>query len=295
MITASRDDKDIEVYCYDIFPGVVVRKMIIRHDGFVEERERSDKLEINYCVNGRFETQFSNSDRLLMTPGDFSISQFNGKNGTRSYSQFPMRYYEGICIMVDCGIATEWMKKHVGEFTVDFFRLREAVLSKHWYWAGKINEKGKTLLEEIYEEVDCEDNIYMRLKLIELFFKLQKWTSVEFETLYIGKEKLSLMKKVRDYLIENRDDYSSVDTIAKRFGISSSQLQKQFHEVYGMSLYQYLKEYRLEQAAMELAEGRRQIMDIALDAGFSNASKFSEGFKKRYGVTPKKYRMKKIS
>ena len=58
-----------------------------------------------------------------------------------------------------------------------------------------------------------------------------------------------------------------------------------------MPVYQYVKQYRLEQATMELVNGSRPITEIALDAGFSSVSKFGESFRKRYGVTPTQYRM----
>ena len=61
--------------------------------------------------------------------------------------------------------------------------------------------------------------------------------------------------------------------------------------MYGVTVYHYIKEYRLEQAAVELVRGTKSVTQIAQNAGYDNASKFSECFKKRYGVTPSQYRM----
>ena len=55
-------------------------------------------------------------------------------------------------------------------------------------------------------------------------------------------------------------------------------------------MYRYIKEYRLEQAAVELVRSTRPVTQIAQSAGYDNASKFSESFKKRYGATPSQYR-----
>ena len=55
-------------------------------------------------------------------------------------------------------------------------------------------------------------------------------------------------------------------------------------------MYHYIKEYRLEQAAVELIRSGQSITQIAQRAGYDNASKFSECFKKRYGATPSQYR-----
>ena len=41
---------------------------------------------------------------------------------------------------------------------------------------------------------------------------------------------------------------------------------------------------------MELSGSERRIVEIALDAGYESASKFSSAFKQRYGVPPSAYR-----
>ena len=55
-------------------------------------------------------------------------------------------------------------------------------------------------------------------------------------------------------------------------------------------MYHYLREYRLEQAAVELSRSEKRVVDVAMDAGYDSASKFTEAFKKRYGLTPSAFR-----
>ena len=64
--------------------------------------------------------------------------------------------------------------------------------------------------------------------------------------------------------------------------MSVSHLQKLFKQIYGVPVYHYIKEYRLEQAAVELVRSARPVTEIAQDAGYDNASKFSACFKERY-------------
>ena len=78
--------------------------------------------------------------------------------------------------------------------------------------------------------------------------------------------------------------------LAAEHEISVSHLQKLFKQIYGMPIYHYIREYRLEQAAVALVRSARSITEIAQDAGYDNASKFSACFKARYGATPSKYR-----
>ena len=82
----------------------------------------------------------------------------------------------------------------------------------------------------------------------------------------------------------------SLAQLAAEHAISVSHLQKLFKQTYGMPVYHYIKEYRLEQAAVELVRSTKSVTQIAQHAGYDNASKFSESFKKRYGKTPSHYR-----
>ena len=57
-----------------------------------------------------------------------------------------------------------------------------------------------------------------------------------------------------------------------------------------MPVYHYLREYRLEQAAVELSRSEKRVVDVAMDAGYDSASKFAAAFRERYGVTPSAFR-----
>ena len=112
---------------------------------------------------------------------------------------------------------------------------------------------------------------------------------------YYSAEQTLLAHHLRDHLLTNREGYVSLAQLAAEHEMSVSHLQKLFKQVYGVPVYRYIKEYRLEQAAVELVRSRKPITEIAQRAGYDNASKFSESFKKRYGKTPSRYRADKTN
>jgi AraC-like DNA-binding protein len=65
---------------------------------------------------------------------------------------------------------------------------------------------------------------------------------------------------------------------------------KFFKETMGTGFTAYLIDYRLEIAAEMLLESSDNILEIALRTGFESLSYFNRSFKKKYGVTPGKYR-----
>lgn len=65
---------------------------------------------------------------------------------------------------------------------------------------------------------------------------------------------------------------------------------KLFKELTGRTFTQYLKDFRLELAADQLAGSSRKIIEIAENTGFANHSYFTRSFIAKYGVSPSDYR-----
>ncbi len=278
------------IKAYEIFPGLQAFKVMYQKDGLIEKRKKSNELEINFCVGGRFECEFTERDIGILKPGDMSVSMFDGKNGVESYSRFPMGFYEGLSILVDCDRATEWLRRFSGDFAVDVNMLKNKLLANHWYQAGEAGLRCEHVFREIYDGIDHEPQRFMQLKVIELFMLMERFAPSRRRDVYYPRGQVALIKHIRDHIITDGSYYSSVEQLAKDHDLSAPQLQKLFRDVFGMPIYRYLKEYRLERAAVDLIGTETSIMDLAQNAGFSNASKFSQSFKKRYGMTPSQYR-----
>ena len=72
--------------------------------------------------------------------------------------------------------------------------------------------------------------------------------------------------------------------------ISTKATEKYFKEIYGLSIYAYLKEKRIQKAAELLRETNHEIGKIAGMVGYDNASKFSNSFKSIMGINPSEYK-----
>lgn len=78
-----------EIHCCQLLDGVSVMLMRLEMQSYTEIRTQTGLLELNFCVNGRFETRFSLRDHVLLKPGDMAISCYDGVHGTQSESHFP--------------------------------------------------------------------------------------------------------------------------------------------------------------------------------------------------------------
>ena len=98
-------------------------------------------------------------------------------------------------------------------------------------------------------------------------------------------------QKFIDHILELMDKHLSdekydVDTFARDLGMSRRQLYRKFAALYGLSVNEFMKDYRLKQAAKMLVEKKLSISEIAFATGFTSLSYFSNLFHKKFGMTP---------
>lgn len=125
--------------------------------------------------------------------------------------------------------------------------------------------------------------------LFQLMFLLVS-NSTAGEEKTVGIKSLEKVKFILTYIAENYQRSISIEEISGECYYSKSYFMKFFKANMGMGFVQYLNDYRLEAAAELLSRSDRNILDIAINTGFDNLSYFNRCFKKKFGVTPGKYR-----
>ena len=62
-----------------------------------------------------------------------------------------------------------------------------------------------------------------------------------------------------------------------------------FKEFYGVPVYTFLLNYKLDYAKKLLEENQLNVSEIALQIGYTNSSHFIAAFKKKFNITPKQF------
>ena len=104
------------------------------------------------------------------------------------------------------------------------------------------------------------------------------------------RKSLDKVKTVLSYVEEHYQEPITIEEIAAQCYYSKSYFMRFFKETMGTGFIQFLNDYRLEIAAKLLLSGDGTVLDAAMQSGFENLSYFTRSFKKKYGVTPGKYR-----
>jgi len=99
---------------------------------------------------------------------------------------------------------------------------------------------------------------------------------------------------VRQYIDRHFRDDLKISDLADRFYISVYYLTHSFKDLTGYSPKQYILLNRLSYAKSLLADRELSIKQVAIQSGFYDSSSFIRSFKKEFGITPNRYRYKRL-
>jgi two-component system response regulator YesN len=101
----------------------------------------------------------------------------------------------------------------------------------------------------------------------------------------------SIILKAQEYVRDHYGDESlALDDVCGALGVSNSYFSTIFKKTTGKSFVAYLTDYRMELAAQMLIETDEKSYIVAKSVGYTDANYFSYVFKRRFGVSPSKYR-----
>jgi AraC family transcriptional regulator len=81
-----------------------------------------------------------------------------------------------------------------------------------------------------------------------------------------------------------------LEELAQVACFSSFHFHRVFAAMTGETIADHVRRLRLERAAMELRSGAKQVIQVALDAGYEAHEAFTRAFKAAYGVSPAEFR-----
>jgi len=104
------------------------------------------------------------------------------------------------------------------------------------------------------------------------------------------RDKETLIDEIKDYIdCYISDDTLSPSTIAAAFQISTRYVHKIFEEE-DYKIGAWIMRRRLERSCNDLVSAKSSITSIAFRWGFKDHAHYSRAFKRRFGITPSKYR-----
>lgn len=281
---------------YEIFKGVKVFYNDI-HTSKMTSSIPKDSLnerryEINHCREGRFECVLRDGTVTYMEAGDFAINLISNSS---KESFFSISHYHGVTFCITPSEFDEELHLLEKMFEIDY----EVVLNELCYENKLFIQRATSEIEHIFFEMyKVPDDIvigYLKVKFQELFLYLTavKNNMSYSDRQYFAKNNIEIAKKINEYVLQNFTETITYEKLSETFHIKITTMKNCYKSIYGETINDTIIKKRLEEAALLLKNSALSITGIAIQVGYTDHSKFSNAFKKRYNLTPSEY--KKIS
>ena len=104
------------------------------------------------------------------------------------------------------------------------------------------------------------------------------------------KEEQKFLLRCREIIDDNigNPDFN-VDFLAEKLAMSHSTLYKKLKQMTGMSLIEFVNDYKIYKAVQAFKEGQTNVVKVAEMCGFGDIKNFRQLFKRKMNMTPKQY------
>lgn len=138
---------------------------------------------------------------------------------------------------------------------------------------------------ELYRKGKC-------LEILALYFHRREDLDLAQCPFLGDEENVARIRQAKRLLIDRLSQPPTLKELALEIGLNEYKLKEGFKNIYGKTVFQFLNDYRLDTARQLLDQGSVRVNDAAYQIGYANPSHFIAAFRKKFGVTPKKYLLK---
>ena len=107
----------------------------------------------------------------------------------------------------------------------------------------------------------------------------------------MGMDKIKKISEVLHYIEDHLGEIGNYEQVADAFCFSPYYFHRLFFRCCRKPIAAYIRERRLEKAALLLADPDKTITSVCFECGFNSSQAFSRAFRNRYGIPPGDYRM----
>ena len=106
----------------------------------------------------------------------------------------------------------------------------------------------------------------------------------------MNREKVEAVGKMQDYIHSHINDPITLYDLSQTCGFSPWHASRIFKELIEKTPFDYIRAYRISQAALKLRDENVKVIDVAFDFVFDTHEGFTRAFSKQFGINPFKYK-----
>ncbi len=134
------------------------------------------------------------------------------------------------------------------------------------------------------------DTLFLQGKILELLAReVEMLCGPSPGKISFQAEDIQKLQKARTILMHQMAAPPTIASLARKVGINERKMKQGFKELFGTTLYGFLRDYRMVQARLMFEQEHKSVTDVAFAVGYSNVSHFGVVFRQYYGVRPGEY------
>lgn len=137
--------------------------------------------------------------------------------------------------------------------------------------------------------------LYMESKALELiglyFDRLLPDLPLQQAASPANRDEVDRIVLARDILLSRIEDPPTLLELASQVSLNDRKLKQGFRQVFGTTVFNYLRDHRLQQARQLLLMPQATIAGVAQKVGYRSPEAFSVAFRRAFAIAPKAYQM----
>jgi AraC-like DNA-binding protein len=105
-----------------------------------------------------------------------------------------------------------------------------------------------------------------------------------------SRDEIDRLELARTILEQEYNNPPTILDLSRRVFLNDFKLKRGFKDLWGTTIFGYVRKLRMEKARALLEEGTYNVTEVALKTGHSCLGHFAAAFKKTFGVVPSRYR-----
>ena len=193
-------------------------------------------------------------------------------------------------------IPKEWLGKLIGIELFDDILPAYIALKSRSFTMEPLDKGYYDLMNEIIQEdlVSPLPELHLQNRiqlLMERFFtRIHSRVSLADVQSNIKHEDIYTVLRIEKLIVENfTDKPRSIEELSRKATMSSTKLKKIFKSIFGVPIYEYYQQKRMQQAGELLIIGAYSLKEVAEKVGYSNMGNFKTAFKKHMKEEPSKF------
>ena len=229
-------------------------------------------------------------DVLMFNSGQSFISYLPEWQGTAEYPvRTPVRT---VGIYIDPLLLNTFMEGQHDRFPTGMHDIVNGSNEKHYYHSLTTTPLVNMAIHQI---LDCPyqgslRRLYLESKTLELIAHNLAQLIVDKNghnrPFTLLPSDIERVREARDVLIRNLENPPSLLELASQVGINKNKLNQGFRQVFGNSVFEYLRIRRLERARELLESKEKNVTEAAFEVGYAQQSNFTKAFKRHFGINP---------